>query len=269
MTDLGLVGVAIIAVMAFGGAFLTTQRGVLGLPVADSWADLSGAFTGAAAVFSALAVIGILLTLRLQARDGAVQAENFQRTVDAQAEAITHLGNAAKALSAQVAAATEAASAAGRQCDLAQKRLDLDQANRQIDLLYRHLDRFMATPRPDPALTRALTEPISDQGQAVWRERLGESWRHNLLMVLTTALQLRKGRTDDDPLLGEINAAVDEIRLGLSTGERCALALAELTPASSLHKDYKPSRLASALKATKLMPNFSKNSDLLRAYYKA
>ena len=47
-------------------AYLTTQISMFGLLVADSWSDLSGAFTAAAALFTGLALGGGVATLRGQ-----------------------------------------------------------------------------------------------------------------------------------------------------------------------------------------------------------
>jgi len=269
IAGLGLTGALTISVIAFGTAFMSTRRPMLGLPQAESWSDVAGAFTGAAAVFSAMAVIGILLTLHMQARDSAAQAENFKTSLAAQSNAIKQLEVAAKALSQQVADVSKTAEAASKQCNLAEQRLNLDLANRRLDRVNRLMDRLAATHQPSSDYTSGLTSLESPHSQTVWRARLGEDWRTSLRLVLEAALSLRDDADKRAESAVDVDDILDELRARITKEQKNALALAELTPAHLVRDDYRPSRLAVALKRARIFPFVPFESDLYLAWSRA
>lgn len=259
----------VFVVIVFGSAFMTTRHPMFGLPVAKSWADAAGAFTGAAAVFSAMAVFGVLLTLHRQARDSAKQAENFDESLRAQSDAIGQLRVAAEALSKQVADVSRTAEAASKQCDLAEQRLALDRSNRRLDRVYRLMERFILTEQPDKSFTDDLKSLETTLSQKVWRNRLGENWLISLGLVLEAALSLRDQSDKADQTDADIEEIFAELRARITPQQKFGLALAELTPSALIRDDYRPSRLATLLKRAKLFPFIPPGSDLHLAWAKA
>lgn len=242
-----------------GAAWAATHFTIFGLPPAQNWSDLAGAFTGAAALFTGLALIGVVFTLRHQARDSQQQAERLRESIDQQNLAIGHLGEAATALKEQVAAISCQAQHAADLARTAEADLKLRHDEYRIIRLQTLMDRFLAADRPDVAAIEGLTM-ADERQQTAFRQMLPPAFVSSLGLLLTSLLRMQSNETGSDVVKIAVQDLLEELRTRLSTQEKTTLALAELCPVQNCPPDYQPSRLAQTLHDARLLPFIEQDS---------
>lgn len=252
----------------FALVYRSTQVELLGIPPARTWGDLSGAFTGAAAFFSALAVIGVLFTLRRHAVDSEKQADNFNTTLKTNSDAIDALKAAADALASQVEIITKTADAANEQAQIASEQLNLNMSRQRLARIDRLMERFLFADPPQPQGIAEL-DLCSNIAQGEVRSKLPRNWLISLQLLVQEIVTLETEQTAPPQIKAAAEATCADLKAHLSEQERIALCLAELTPRNRMPDDYSPSRFAKSLKAVKLFPFIPEDSPRYAAFLRA
>ncbi|MDO5658018.1 MAG: hypothetical protein Q4G36_06810 [Paracoccus sp. (in: a-proteobacteria)] len=264
-----LIGVTLI----FYFIFQTTQVSLLGLPIAESWADLAGAFAGAAALFTGLALVGVAFTLHQQAKDAKENAESLRNSLKKQSEGVAGLEKAATNIARHVEAAQKHAETAVDQAKSALKNAEaaveqnkllatqLEQQNTRAkaDRLYKLVERFVISDRPD---AREFQD-LKDDDKAVKvddvRQRLPAGWRSSLFSLLI-ALDRTEAEKGENRYLKEVrNDIIEELKAHISDNDKRLLTFSELPHNAVVEsidqnaakkdekKAYEPSRFAKLL----------------------
>ncbi|MFT4012406.1 MAG: hypothetical protein QM682_03185 [Paracoccus sp. (in: a-proteobacteria)] len=268
---------AVLSVFFF--AHKIAQGEFLGFPHAGTWSELGGVFTGIAAIFSAIAAIGVLITLFLHtkdsarqaerhAQDNAEQAQRFQKSLKTNSDAIDRLKEAAGALTSQVTEMAANAQAAREQAETASKHLIFIMGRPRLDRIDRLMERFYAAEPPDPLKLDKL-DITADTDQGSVRMLLPEIWCISLHVLIDEILSLKDDEKVVPELKEEASIYLKELQKRITSGEKTALALAELTPVKLMARDYEPSKFAKSLKAAALFPFINLETSRYKAWRKA
>lgn len=235
---------ALLVVVTIGMAYLTTRMSLFGLPLANSWSDLSGAFTAAAALFTGLALVGVVVTLMVQAKNSKEQGAGLQSSLETQSEAARYLKNSADNLEKHTASLE-------RRATLAEQQTKLQIEERRLDRALSLMDKFFASPKPNSNDIKGLA-PTVELSQAQAKEFAPGEWLSSLAVLLSALARLKDDEELSPQLAKEADDIVEEVRFRLSAQERSLLYLA-MFPNPDFPA-FKPSRLAQHLQHFQIFP---------------